>query len=444
MYGKARTKAGKRAYKPRVKLVSARSMGSGDYSSTKAMVSKAVKSAVKSALVNGGGMGGNALGSKIGLGALGAKYGSRLGAKISKMIGSGDYVSNQENVVENALFSTTPSHESIHMGEGDILLTHSEYVSDIVSSGSINTFNNQSFAINAFNPILFPWLAQIACNYEEYKFIGLIFRYKSTSSDSITASATSTSLGTVIMAVDYNPSATPQLNKYAMDNLFGSVSAKPSCSILCGVECMSNQNVLSNLYTRFGAQTPANVQTTDMGLFQIATVNPLGASQNLGELYVDFKCILRKPRMYASLGNFNQVTHLFGTGFVSGAPLGTARTLLSSSSINGFTVTNSQIIFPPLLNQGLYRIDLTYFSTNPQALSIVTTNCNLPFYLSNTITADSAQLYNFFSATASSGQFSAIVNIQQNQAFVSFTTATLVAGNVDIWITQLPLSLITA
>nr|UZP17159.1 coat protein [Cucumber necrosis virus] len=66
--------------------------------------------------------------------------------------------------------------------KGSVRITHREYVS--VLSGTNGEFlrnngtgPNNDFSINPLNPFLFPWLVNIAANFDQYKFNSLRFEY---------------------------------------------------------------------------------------------------------------------------------------------------------------------------------------------------------------------------------------------------------------------------
>ena len=62
---------------------------------------------------------------------------------------------------------------------------------------SADVFKIDSYLINAANPKTFPWLSQIAANYEQYDIEGMVF-----SADAL--NSTKTALGTVMMATQYD------------------------------------------------------------------------------------------------------------------------------------------------------------------------------------------------------------------------------------------------
>ena len=80
------------------------------------------------------------------------------------------------------------------------------------------------------------------------------------------------SLGSIILATEYNAGAPPFANKQAMENYEFAQSCKPSCSVLHPIECARSQSVLSELYVRTGIVPPnEDVKTYDFANFYFAS-----------------------------------------------------------------------------------------------------------------------------------------------------------------------------
>lgn len=136
-----------------------------------------LKPIMKNALIQGGG----ALGSMSGIPS-GRNFGSEVGRRISRLIGSGDYQVNEVSV--NNLIKPGKATPSMSFG-GDSLsirVRHREFLGDILTGGVAGVFTNNVFPINAGLRTSFPYLSQIAGNFEEYCFNGLVFEFISTAS----------------------------------------------------------------------------------------------------------------------------------------------------------------------------------------------------------------------------------------------------------------------
>ena len=148
--------------------------------------------------------------------------------------------------------------------------------------GGVTSFSLQSFAVNPGQNATFPWLSTIAQNYDEYIIHGMIFEFKTLSSDAL--NSTNTALGSVILATEYNASAPAFSSKQQMENYEFAQSAKPSVSQIHAVECMKSQTPVRELFVRPGAQAAnTDIRWYDIGNFQIATVGMQAANVLIGE-----------------------------------------------------------------------------------------------------------------------------------------------------------------
>jgi len=121
-------------------------------------------------------------------------------------------------------------------------------------------------------------LAQVAANYEQFEIEGLIFEFRSLSADAL--SSTNTSLGSVMMATQYDVEDPIFASKYEMLNYEFATSGKPAQSMVHMIECERRQTVLSDLYTAWNNQIPAGTDPRfyNLGRFCIATQGLQGNS----------------------------------------------------------------------------------------------------------------------------------------------------------------------
>jgi len=217
---------------------------------------------------------------------------------------------------------------------GAVRVCHREYLSDVYApgvagSGVATAFQNSSYAINPALQQTFSFLSQIAQNYDEYEFKKLIFHYRSTTTD--IGNSTTGQCGTVILCTNYNAAAPPFTDKQSMLEYAHAHDCKVTESMTHGVECDPKKVSLSNkLFTRANpVVTGQDLKTYDHGLFQIALANLPSAYNGLpvGELWVEYDVILRKPKLFTSRGlEIDQdlfTVAASGTGTLAN-PLGTA------------------------------------------------------------------------------------------------------------------------
>lgn len=227
-------------------------------------------------------------------------------------------------------------------GTGDetqsICITHTEYLQDVFGAPTSN-FYVDSWSINPGLSENFPWLAQIAANYEEYELHQLVYHYKSTV-DASAINNTNGSTGTLIMATNYNPTAPPFSNKETMMQYHGANSCRVVDDCSHGVECDPAKNAgTAQKYIRSNpvvvGQDP---KTFDLGLFQLAQANLPTAFQNqqIGELWVTYKVVLTKPRLFSSIGSTipeNRYILSTNTTFTELGTVGTSRLLSMQQNV---------------------------------------------------------------------------------------------------------------
>jgi len=218
-----------------------------------------------------------------GAGVVGGLLGRKAGDWIAKITGFGDY-----KVKRNSLMSSNiPA-----FGRSSTRIRHREFVTDVTSPGA--AFNSRSYMIQPANSTLFPWLSSIAGNYSEYKFHGLIFQFKTTSGSAV--GSTNTSLGTVVLATQYDVLHPPFSDKQSMEAHEFCVSACPDENVIHPIECDPSQSPLDVLYVQDSSVIETSDQRFhDFGQFQVATVGQQAAA-TIGELWVSYDIELLKPK----------------------------------------------------------------------------------------------------------------------------------------------------
>lgn len=219
---------------------------------------------------------------------------------IARMTGRGAYVDN--NLIVGGGPDPVPSFAS--SSDGNVItITHKEFIRDI--KGSSNAFDLNVVQINPGIPACFPWLSQVAANFEEYQFKQLMFTYRSTTSD--IGSSTNGQVGTVVMATNYNPAASVFATKLQMMEYDGAMSCKTTESMRHGVECDPKRNVGDGQkYVRTHSNIDyGEIRDYDLGRFQLAVCSsPSGFwDKSIGELWVTYTVVLSKPKLSVGLGS---------------------------------------------------------------------------------------------------------------------------------------------
>lgn len=299
-------------------------------------------------------------GGRLG-GYLGATAGEYLGNTVGRAIGLGDY-----NVRSNVLAGRLPEVTNT-AGNGGTIIRYQEYLGDIITASTPNTFKIDTYFLNPANPKTFPWLSQIAANYEQYELQGVIFYFKSTSANAL--NSTNTALGTVMMATQYDTVDPSFSSKMEMLNYEFSTSCVPSADQPHMIECDPHQTTISLMYTEGGETSPPNTDPRlyFLGKTSIATTGFQGTSVNIGELHVTYQVKLLKPKLNDALGN-DVATYYWASGdsalaFSNGFPLGATA---GSNLINtlGITKTGTVITFPNIAPIKQYDITIRWQGDN--------------------------------------------------------------------------------
>lgn len=399
-----------------------------------ATIQKAVKAAVGKGIRNAGGGLGNFLGSKVGMGNAGRSLGRGVGARLSRLLGTGDYTTNQGDMVANSLFGkggqTAGGPGTFESMGGGVRLKHREYIQDIYLPSTVGpSFTNSTFTVNPGLSYIFPYLAQIAANFEQYKFHGLVFEFVSS-----TSQYGQTALGTYVMAMEYNSAAPVFTTKPQMENSDYALSARLDKSGMYGIECAKGSQAQEYFYVRApGQATVSNLY--DLGIMQLGvatTTVPAGstglvAGSAIGELWVTYDVELIRPRISVFRPGY---AHIRTNGGVNPAnPLGApaARTITSFGSLTGVSCPSNIIQFPNASVGDVYCINITWTGTTTAALSYPSTTV-VGLAAFNVIAANTADVSETVplpaSGTAMSRTFYLIVTNDQPQT-VTFTQTAL-------------------
>lgn len=240
-------------------------------------------------------------------------------------MGSGDYTMRRRVIGKRQL-----DPPQMHSSKGGFRVRHREFITDVPSS--------QAFIVGAFslNPGLagtFPWLASIASNFEEWTPNGIVFQFKTTSSDSVVSTNANAALGAVIMATEYNPYNGNFGNKQQMENYEFAQSCKPSCDLMHAVECKKTQNPLGSYFVRTGSvPSTQDARFYDLGTTQVASVGMQSNGGTIGELWVTYDITFRKPKIQIGQsggdtnvgGSFDHFSSGANTTALGATPFGTA------------------------------------------------------------------------------------------------------------------------
>jgi len=305
-------------------------------------------------------------------GLVGSKVGELLGGTahnlISSVTGLGSYTVKKNIFMEGRL----PQVVNQPSGGGTVI-RFQEYLGDVITNNVANSFKIDEYMINPGNTKTFPFLSQIANNYEQYSIEGLLFEFKSTSADAL--NSTNTALGTVMMATQYDSLDHPFESKLDMLNYEYSTCIKPSESTMHMIECAPRQTPISELYVLSGDTNPmgSDPRLYFLGRFHIATAGFQGLSVNVGQIHVTYQVRLLKPKLYTALGNGNAWYYERISPYTDLEPLGAPPITSAVNDANNLNVEidPTRILIPNTARR-MYMVDVIWAGTNNVALSLPT------------------------------------------------------------------------
>lgn len=208
--------------------------------------------------------------------------------------------------------SGAPSFSALRRN-GSVTVTHSELFQTFPGSSS-GGFQIFQASINPGLAYLFPWLHNVAINYEKYRFRKLKFRF---------VSAVPTSVhGFVGLAVD------PDANDTVPESMPALMSYNGACSGNTWMSCDLQVPVshLGELYLRSGIVLDTDVKTYDIGNFLYGTTTLSSESDTLGYLYVDYEVDLINPAAHIVSGAVSESLSFTSTANSNTLPFSGAQT----------------------------------------------------------------------------------------------------------------------
>lgn len=275
------------------------------------------------------------------------------GDAFSKVLGLGAYSVKNNVLVEEMV--TGKQVPVMHSSDESVIIRHREYIADISST---TAFTNRTFSVNPGLASTFPWLASIASNFEQYKWRGLIFEFKSTSANAL--NSTNTALGSVSIASEYNVNGAPFINKSQVLNNMWTCTAKPSETFIHPIECAPEFCATTSLYVRSAA--PAGHQ--DLRLYDLVNVQVVTdgsqAAANVGELWCSYEIELFKPQIGVGSTGLNSLgAHYRLNGTDATHYLGTSQT--SRGDYIGLAFPTANLVTFPVGTLGKFLVQVYYY-----------------------------------------------------------------------------------
>lgn len=381
---------------------------------------------------------GKELGSQI-AGPLGGLIGEGI-QSFGRAIGFGDYKVEHNSLLDAGMWGNSPPVMANIPKNLTHIVRHREYICDIYTAAN-GAFNLQSFNINPGLASTFPWLSGIAQAFEQYKVLGMIWEFKSTSADAL--NSTNTALGTIAMATEYDSSRADFQNLQQMLNHEFATSQRQSASCFHAIECKKSLTPVSELWVRTGAvPTGDDERLYDFANFQIATTgNQSSSPVNIGQLWVTYEVQFFKPQLLAGLGLELLTDHYSTTASIStshyfGLQSGIDPLPVSGSNL-GTTLSGNSIVFPPTTSEGTFMVIYQVSGGASATVGIPTlslTNCQ-------TMMVWQADTGTQFSNTGTTSQILIhmyAIKITGQNAKISLSGGTLpgTPTSMDLWVNQ--------
>lgn len=234
---------------------------------------------------------------------------------ISGIMGRGRYATRGK-VSKNQLFAggarNTPVMRSAGY-DGSLIVSHRELVQEIYgakSSGTVNGvaqpsgFDVMTLVVNPGLERVFPWLSQLAANFEEYEIMQCVFEYQGRKMVGTTDELTIH--GTVIAAHRFNFKAQEFQDKHEMQSYPHANSCQAHSKLIHGVEADPGKIVGDgHKFIRLGGlQATDDQRDFDHSTFSLAQSNIPGELEDkeIGSLYVSYTIKLMKPKLAAQRG----------------------------------------------------------------------------------------------------------------------------------------------
>jgi len=228
---------------------------------------------------------------------------------------------------------------------------HSEFLSNVTGSSVFSL--THAIEIQPGLAASFPWLSNIANNWDEYTIHALRFRY-------LTRTGTSTA-GSVIISPDYDSTDGPPTTEAIMTTFQGTREDAPWKDILCPLDPASMRGGMSRKFIRsLPLQPNQDIKTYDCGNLYLAVTDSSG-TVGWGKLWVDYDIEFFVPSLHSTgtMGS-GRLTTPGGIGVSLANPLGTAPELSGTAFGVSSGGTASQI---NLLQGGDYEIAAQFLGT---------------------------------------------------------------------------------
>lgn len=190
-----------------------------------------------------------------------------------------------------------------YLGNGVIRVSHREYLREVRGSDGTANFVVESININPGIISAFPWLSNIANNYDSYLFERLVFEF-------VPSSPTSEP-GKVMLMIDFDAEDVAPADKMQAMNYYRAESGTPWTRFSYD-SLRQDLHKRKTYYVRRGNVGANDLQNYDTGKFYYCTTGQSHASI-LGEIYVTYIVRLMTPQSNSTAVGLSRYARLSGT-----------------------------------------------------------------------------------------------------------------------------------
>jgi hypothetical protein len=344
----------------------------------------------------------------------GPKGKNKGGGKAKKGPKQGSFASRNGNKQFSAAaaYSTGNSGKApnVTMSKDSCRVIHRELLGN-VSGVSTSAFTiSSTFALNPGIVATFPWLSNIAQNWEAYRFNKLRVCYY-TRTGSNTA-------GSVIMVPDYDASDGSPISEQTASSYEDIQEDVPWKDITCTLRPGAMHSVGPRKFVRLGALSAnQDIKLYDVGNLFICTVDSAAAAP-WGKVWIEYDVTFYTPQLQSGGSTFTTVSAIRSGGTMDNLNVFGDAPVITGNL--GVTVAANVMTFPTLIVGAEYNIDLSLTGTTISAINsgvpvgmTLKTTCFLDFNAAGT----KANMSRTFTATAVSGSMA-----------ITCTAASITAG----------------
>jgi len=219
----------------------------------------------------------------------------------SAYMGRGAYKSN--GLITGSA-STMPRMQNINDETGSLIVSHRERLMDVFAPAD-SGFHQDVFTVSPGIEKTFPWLSQIAANYEEYEMVQCVFEYDGHSLVGINDALEVQ--GSLIMATQMNVKDKPFRDRHEMERFPHASKCAQHGSMAHGVECDPRKiQGDGHRYIRMGGLTKdEDARDFDHAKFSIGQFNTPAelTGKEIGQLFVYYTVKLMKPKISSGRGD---------------------------------------------------------------------------------------------------------------------------------------------